>query len=231
MRLITDFDGPIMDVSERYYQVYQFCLAQTRRPEQPVRQLSKAEFWQCKRECVPERTIGACSGLDEEQAKAFARLRRQTVHSLPYLVYDRPVPGAVEALERLQGAGVDLVVLTMRRSTELEIALNRHDLGRFFPPNRRYCLSQDYAKSSDTNDKTQLLERALAELPPDSDVWAIGDTKADIIAAKTHGIRAIGVLSGIRDRDRLSQHQPDLIVNHLGEVVEILLHETVPQFG
>jgi len=29
LRLITDFDGPIMDVSERYYQVYQYCLQQT----------------------------------------------------------------------------------------------------------------------------------------------------------------------------------------------------------
>ncbi len=50
---------------------------------------------------------------------------------------------------------------------------------------------------------------------------------------KSHGIRAIGVLSGIRDRDQLSQHQPDLIVNHLDKVkvVEILLYETVPQFG
>jgi len=25
LRLITDFDGPIIDVSERYYNVYKFC--------------------------------------------------------------------------------------------------------------------------------------------------------------------------------------------------------------
>jgi len=34
-RLITDFDGPIIDVSERY-RVYKFCLDSTRRPDQPV---------------------------------------------------------------------------------------------------------------------------------------------------------------------------------------------------
>ncbi|MEO8890586.1 MAG: HAD family hydrolase, partial [Coleofasciculaceae cyanobacterium] len=108
LRLITDFDGPIMDVSERYYQVYQYCLEQNKRLNQPLQPMSKAEFWECKRSRIPESTIGINSGLDEEQAKAFAQLRRQTVHTVPYLVYDKPVPGAIETLERLEQAGVEL---------------------------------------------------------------------------------------------------------------------------
>ncbi len=36
---------------------------------------------------------GEMSGLDEDQARKFAHLRRQTVHTLPYLVHDRPVVG------------------------------------------------------------------------------------------------------------------------------------------
>jgi len=43
LRLI-DFDGPIIDVSERYYNVYKFCLDSIRYPDQPVQQLGKAEF-------------------------------------------------------------------------------------------------------------------------------------------------------------------------------------------
>ena len=43
LRLITDFDGPIIDVSERYYRVYQFCLEKTLRPNQALQELSKAE--------------------------------------------------------------------------------------------------------------------------------------------------------------------------------------------
>jgi len=62
LRLITDFDGPIMDVSERYYQVYQYCLKQVQEPGQAVTQLSKSEFWQLKRAQVPERQIGLMSG-------------------------------------------------------------------------------------------------------------------------------------------------------------------------
>jgi phosphoglycolate phosphatase-like HAD superfamily hydrolase len=231
LRLITDFDGPIMDVSERYYRVYQFCLEQTQRPDQPLKPMSKAEFWDCKRACIPERIIGIRSGLDEDQANEFALLRRQTVHTMPYLVYDQPNPGAVDALERFQQAGVELIVMTMRRMRELDDAFNRYDLGRFFPPEQRYNLDDDYIKTGDTKDKPLLMERALRELPPTSDVWMVGDTEADMIAAKTHGVKVIGVLCGIRDKTQLSLYEPDFLVNNLSEAADLLLHQQLPQVG
>lgn len=223
LRLITDFDGPIMDVSDRYYRVYQQCLAETQRSGQPVRELPKAEFWDMKRARVPETEIGILSGLDAAQARDFAQKRRQTVHTLPYMIYDRPVPTAVETLEKVQRAGVDLAVMTMRRVRELDEAFNRCNLGQFFPENRRYCLPNDYVKTGDVKDKPLLMARALAELPQASDTWMVGDTEADIIAAKTHGVKVIGVLCGIRDRTQLEIHQPDLIANNLSEAVEIIL--------
>ncbi|MEG4114170.1 MULTISPECIES: HAD family hydrolase [unclassified Microcoleus] len=223
LRLITDFDGPIMDVSDRYYRVYQYCLAETKRSDQPVRELPKAEFWDMKRARVPETEIGILSGLDADQARDFAQKRRQTVHTLPYMVYDRPAPGALETLQKVQRAGVDLAVMTMRRVRELDEAFNRCNLGQFFPENRRYCLPNDYVKTGDVKDKPLLMAKALAELPPTSDTWMVGDTEADIIAAKTHGVKVIGVLCGIRDRTQLEMHQPDLIANNLSEAVEIIL--------
>ncbi len=231
LRLITDFDGPIMDVSERYYQVYQYCLEQIQRPNQPLKPMDKVQFWECKRSCIPERMIGIDSGLDEDQAQEFALLRRHTVHTVPYLVYDQPVSGAIEALERLQQAGVELVVMTMRRVRELDDAFHRYDLARFFPPHQRYCLSNDYIKTGDTKDKPLLMERALRELAPASDVWMVGDTEADMIAAKTHGVKAIGVLSGIRNTTQLSLYQPDFILNNLSETANFLLNQKLSQVG
>ncbi len=224
LRLITDFDGPIIDVSERYYRVYQYCLEQTKSPAQSVNQLAKDEFWQLKRSQVPERQIGIKSGLNAEQAVEFARLRRQTVHSMSYLQYDRPVPGAVATLEKIQDLGFDLVVMTMRRERELNAALEKYDLGRFFKGDRRYHLSNDYIKTKDTEDKPKLMAKALQELPPAADVWMVGDTEADLIAAKMHQIKAIGVLSGIRNRSRLEIHQPDAIVNNLAEAVATIVN-------
>ncbi|GEM_PF-179049 len=229
LRLITDFDGPIIDVSERYYQVYQFCLEKIRREDRPVRQLSKAEFWQMKRSRIPEKQIAIVSGLDEQQAQEFAQLRRQTVHLPAYFPYDGLAPGAVEALEKVQQAGVDLAVLTMRRIVELDYAFNRFDLGRFFPENRCYRLSNDYVKTRDIDDKPLLMGGALAKLPPASDTWMVGDTEADIVAAKTHGIKVIGVLCGIRDRASLEAYNPDAIVPDLSEAVDLVLNQSRQQ--
>lgn len=221
LRLITDFDGPIMDVSERYYRTYLFCLSEMSRPGQSVQVLSKAEFWRLKRSQVPEYQIGQISGLDESQTQAFAQLRRQTVHTLPYLIYDTPTPGAIATLEQVQQAGIELVVMTMRRTRELNDAFERFDLARFFPPDRRYCLNDNFVKTTDVKDKPLLMERALTELPA-AHTWMVGDTEADIAAAKTHGIKVIGVLCGIRDRTQLKLHQPDAIARDLGDAVEII---------
>ncbi|QMS88247.1 HAD family hydrolase [Nostoc edaphicum CCNP1411] len=223
LRLITDFDGPIIDVSERYYRVYQFCLEKTRRPDQAVQELPKAEFWQLKRSRVPEKQIALNSGLDEPQAQEFAQLRRQTVHTEAYFNYDTLAPGAVDALLKIQQAGIDLAVMTMRRVRELDYAFKKYDLGRFFPENRCYCLSNDYVKTRDIEDKPLLMARALKELPPAADTWMVGDTEADITAAKNYGIKVIAVESGIRDRTQLELYYPDLIVKDFSTAVDLVL--------
>lgn len=223
LRLITDFDGPIMDVSQRYYSVYQFCLEETRYPDQPVQELSKAEFWQLKRSRIPEKQIALNSGLDEAQSQAFSQLRRQIVHTEPYFQYDSLIPGAMDALLKIQQAGIDLAVMTMRRVWELDYAFKKYDLGRFFPENRCYCLSNDYVKTRDIEDKPLLMARALAELPHAADTWMVGDTEADITAAKKHGIKVIAVESGIRDRTQLALYHPDIIIQDLSSAVDLIL--------
>ncbi len=227
LRIITDFDGPIIDVSERYYRVYKFCLEKTRHPEQEVRLLTKPEFWQMKRSRIPETQIGILSGLDEDQAQAFSKLRKQTVHTEPYFEFDTLAVGAVDALSKIQKLGVDLAVMTMRRFRELDYAFTKHDLGRFFPENRCYCLNNDYVKTRDIDDKPLLMERAISELPTAVDTWMVGDTEADIAAAKKYGIKVIAVECGIRSIAQLEQYHPDLIVKDLSAAVDVVLNSWV----
>lgn len=223
IRLISDFDGPICNVSERYYQVYLFCLKENLRQNQQVRILSKDEFWRLKRSRVPETKIAIMSGLESAQAEDFAQLRKKTVHTQPYFEYDTLAPGAVEALLKVQDAGIDLAVMTMRRVRELEYALQKFDLYQFFPKNRCYCLSNDYVKTRDIDDKPLLMARSLKELPPAEDIWMVGDTEADIAAAKKHGVKSIAVECGIRDRAQLEAYQPDIFVKDLTQAVDFVL--------
>ncbi|NER81002.1 MAG: HAD family hydrolase [Leptolyngbya sp. SIO1D8] len=225
LRIFTDFDGPIMDVSERYYQVYQYCLTEAKEPTQPVKVLSKEDFWQLKRAQVPERQIGHISGLHDDQARQFAMLRRETVHNPTYLKHDLLLPGAVEALENIQALNAHLVVMTMRRTKTLDWALAHHQLERFFPPEVRYCLPDDHVKTHDDIEKTRLMEKALAELPEACTAWMIGDTEADIAAARAHDVPVVAVLSGIRNQERLETYGPDCIVDNLqAAVAEIFSH-------
>lgn len=140
LRIITDFDGPIVDVSERYYRVYELCLEKTRHPEQQIKQLSKAEFWQMKRDRIAETEIGMVSGLDEQQASVFSKLRKQTVHTQPYFEFDILADGAIDTLSKIKQLNIDLAVMTMRRVRELEYALKKLNLGDFFPENRSLLL-------------------------------------------------------------------------------------------
>ncbi|MEO1373957.1 MAG: HAD family hydrolase [Cyanobacteria bacterium J06635_10] len=226
IRLITDFDGPISDVSERYYQVYLLCLEKNRRQDQQIRVLSKEEFWQLKRARTPEKEIGIISGLESTQSEDFAQLRKLTVHTQPYFEYDTLLPGAIEALQKVQQARIDLVVMTMRRVRELEYALQKFNLYQFFPENRRYCLSNDYVKTRDIEDKPLLMARASKELPPAEDTWMVGDTEADIAAAKKHGVKSIAVESGIRDRAQLEAYHPDFFVKNITEAVDFILNSS-----
>jgi phosphoglycolate phosphatase-like HAD superfamily hydrolase len=223
MRIITDFDGPIMDLSDRYYHVYQLCLDRVKLPNQSLHIFPKSKFWAYKQALIPERQLGIESGLTVEQAEVFKELRDRHAHQIQYLPFDRVAPGSIAALEQIRASGSELLVMTLRRTCELEPAFKQYDLARFFPPNYRYCLPDDYVKHGDVQAKTQLMAKALTELKPDPNTWMIGDTEADIIAAKTHHIKVIGVLSGIRDRERLEHYQPDKIVANLADAVKFIL--------
>ena len=225
-RIFTDFDGPIMDVSERYYQVYLYCLDKIRKPEQAITTLSKSEFWELKRSQIPEKEIANLSGFkDEKQSVAFAHLRRATVHTDPYFSYDCLIDIAIPALEKAQQLGIDLAVMTMRRRRELEPVLDRYNLRRFFPSDRIFCLDDDYVKTVDIQDKPKLMKIAQDTLPEVEKQWMIGDTEADIISAQTYHVPAIAVLSGIRNYIQLQKYKPHQIVTNLScainEVVDL----------
>ena len=226
MRIITDFDGPIMDLSDRYYHVYQLCLDKVKQPNQSINILSKDNFWAYKQAQVAEQQVGIESGLTATQAEVFKNLRDRHAHQLQYLSLDRVVPGSIAALAKIQASGSDLLVMTLRRTCELIPAFDRYNLAQFFPSHHRYCLPDDYVKHCDIQAKTRLMATALTELKPDLNTWMIGDTEADIIAAQTYNIRVIGVLSGIRNRDRLAQYQPDKIVSNLADAVDFIFYRS-----
>ncbi len=223
MRIITDFDGVIVDLADRYYHMYLLRLDRVRLPGLSLRVLTKDEFWALKRQQIDDRDLALRSGLTGDRADTFVGLRDRNAHQLEYLHLDQLIPSAIDALEQIQSKGIELVLMTMRRTSELKVAFDRYNLGRFFPHPYCYCLSDSHHKQGDIQDKTNLMAQALIDLGPDEDTWMVGDTEADILAAQAHQIRVMGVLSGIRDENSLAQYRPNRIVLNLAAAVEIIL--------
>lgn len=77
LTVFCDFDGPIVDVSNRYYKTYQIALADTQATYQaqgfilPIHLLTKQQFWKMKQDRVPDIEIAMRSGLQEEQIDFF----------------------------------------------------------------------------------------------------------------------------------------------------------------
>lgn len=66
---------------------------------------------------------------------------------------------------------------------------------------------------------SRALERARDLAGADAAICAVGDTPADVRAARQHGISVIAVATGIHLREQLSQEQPDLCLSSLSELL------------
>lgn len=98
-----------------------------------------------------------------------------------------PYPGVRELLEALRAEGYTLYVATSKPEEMSVTILKKFDLAKYF---HRICgASIDSSRSTKDAVIAYLLESSGAK----EDMVMVGDTKYDILGAKTHGIPAIGV--------------------------------------
>ena len=137
LTLFCDFDGPIVDVSERYYSTYKLGLTHTQKFYQAqgkaitLKILSQEEFWQMKQERVYDTEIAKRSGLQGEQISFFLQYVREIVNQPELLEKDKIQPGVTWALALLHSQGVKLVLVTLRCESQVREILNHYKLGAF----------------------------------------------------------------------------------------------------
>jgi phosphoglycolate phosphatase len=222
--LFCDFDGPIVDVSERYYNTYQIGLAElqafyrTAGVALPIRILSKEQFWKMKQERTPDVEIAMRSGLQGKQIDHFLQRVTRIVNQPELLHQDQLQPGVRWALALLQAQGVRLVLVTLRCQAQATQMLRDYGLDHLFSA---IWGSQDAnaAYGNQADHKTQLLERAIAHLSWDSHsaahAWMIGDTEADVLAGQAMSLSTIALTCGIRSHNYLQKLQPTHIHHDL----------------
>lgn len=232
LTVFCDFDGPIVDVSKRYYSTYQLALADTqefyRRQGRTlsIQTLQKQQFWQMKQDRVPDVEIAMRSGLHGEQIDFFLGRVIEIVNQPTLLNLDRLQPGVSWALALLHSQRVRLVLVTLRCQEQATQILRNYGLTRLFSgiygTNDRDAAYHNYAEG-----KTKLLAKAIDEQPlltgRQQSAWMIGDTEADLLAGQALSIPTIALTCGIRSRMYLKQFHPTCIHTDLLSAAHYIL--------
>ena len=132
----------------------------------------------------------------------------------------RAYPGVAEALERLARAGVAMAVLTNKPVRISRAILEGLGLAQYF--------ARIYGGNSFEQKKPHPLgvETLVAELGVERErAMLVGDSAVDVHTARNAGVRVCGVTYGFQP-ESLAAAAPDLVVDSLGQLADIVLGAT-----
>jgi phosphoglycolate phosphatase-like HAD superfamily hydrolase len=235
LTVFCDFDGPIVNVSERYYNTYLMGLAEVQAAYAaqgtmlPIQALSKGQFWRMKQERTPDPEIAMRSGLQGEQIDYFLHRVSEIVNQSNLLHQDSLQPGVRHALSLLHNQGVRLILVTLRQQKQASDWLESNGLAHLFS---RICGTSDdsFAYANLAQHKTELLAAVVSECSWQnpyaigSSAWMVGDTEADVLAGQAAGIPTIALTCGIRSQAYLQRYQPTRMYSNLIAAVYDLLY-------
>ncbi|MFK8182643.1 MAG: HAD family hydrolase [Phormidesmis sp.] len=237
--VFCDFDGPIVDVSERYYQTYRQGLLSvdeyaTGRLGRSLnlRPLSKAQFWKMKQNRVADLEIAIRSGLPADLFEPFMQQVQRIVNHPSLLNWDCLQPTALSALRYFKARGVRVVLVTLRHPRQVQAFLEENSLVPLVAEVHG-ALDVNAAHANRVEQKRELLAEAIAQQQARGynvqKSWMVGDTEADVLAGQTMGLDTAALSCGVRSEGYLRQLQPSKIYKCLMSAARDLMESTVLQ--
>lgn len=182
MLLIFDYDGTVVDMSERWYQLH-LDLAQ--QYELPI--VDKKIYLKAKADGVHEEVIMQAYSRDSSRIKAYNKERIALIEDKKYLAFDQAFDNIFNAL-RAWGKLGDMYLLSKRKSSEhFYWSVNKLGLNTYF----KDCIP--------TGGKEK--EEVLKELFSPKDLAgaiSISDAYEDYTAGTALGMRCLAVNYGCR---------------------------------
>lgn len=203
MTLFFDLDGPILDVSEKYYHLYCDIVR-----EYGGEAIPKDDYWSCKRRRISETVMLQRSGLTGAETDYLA-LRKGRIETETYLAHDRVWPEAEAMLADLAESHSLFLVTLRHDSASLKHELDRLKLRQYFQ--RIFSAPTDSTAHEHSETKVRLVREAFPETCFSG--WFIGDTATDILAGKKLGMNTVAVAFGIRAPAEFEALAPDLLVH------------------
>lgn len=129
------------------------------------------------------------------------------------------LPGVVEALDRLERAGVRMGVATSKKRSSAEPLIEHLGIARYFEA----CIGpEDVTHPKPHPEPVQALMRRMALRDP-AELVFIGDTRFDAESAAAAGVPFVGVTTGYASRAELEACGARTIVDSMTEAVNCVL--------
>ena len=208
MTFYIDLDGPVLDVSERYYRVYRAIIE--RRGRQP---LDKSAFWEARRRGA---TLLDVCDVDSAEHPAIRQEWAEMIERGDFLGHDHLVPGVVRALTDLASRHRLCLVTLRRHATRAEAQT------RAFGIRDRFDLF--LAAADRTGHGGDIKARLVRESPgfDAASAVVIGDSEADVMAARVLRVPSVAVTNGIRSEVFLCRLRPAMMVPSLAVLPDML---------
>jgi phosphoglycolate phosphatase-like HAD superfamily hydrolase len=209
MTIYFDLDGPILDVSLRYWKVHCDIVV----PHGGVG-IGKDIYWEMKRDRVPVSAILHRTGNTHIPESTYRTLWLERIEEPKYLEFDSVWDGAKEQLSSLCDHH-QLVLVSLRQKPELmEGQIHQFGLRRFFSG---ILSASPIGDGADT--KRRLIQASGFGY---ADAVIVGDTEVDIGAGKALGLSTIAILSGIRNQKQLAKEHPDHVALDITAATDII---------
>jgi len=210
--IIFDWDGTLVDSAQRIVESMQDAakdLGLSYKSDDEVRQIIGLG--------LPEAIVSLWQDLDVAGSVVAEIAQRYHVH---YMADTRPLTvffdSAIELLENIEKAGLDLAVATGKSRKGLDRAFRDLKIGHMFRDSR--CADETKSKP----DPLMLHELASSLGVEPSAMLMVGDTEFDINMAKAAGVDAVAIGHGAHDETRLRACEPLIILDDLPALISWL---------
>lgn len=204
--VILDLDGTLLDERPRHHGCYAAIMRELEQEALPI-----DTYWSLKRQAVDARGVLTQTGSEGLGAQ-YERRWLSLIESPEMLALDALHVGTKETLQTWVAGGASLVLTSLRQSAlGIDSQLRSLGLARLFP---RRAVAPPWEKA---RGKAEAVRSLLQEHEIRRAVW-IGDTEADLCAARLIGCPTWLLTCGIRSAEFLRSLLPDRLAASLNDI-------------
>ncbi len=213
MMIIFDFDGTLVDISQKYHKVYSTFVRNLNGIPLP-----SDVYWAMKRRDASPKDILLASCVNDQTPEALQEFVKDNIEREEYLRLDRLFTSTDFVLNELSIDHVCILVSKRKNKVSFERQVEWLNIKKYF---KFIVAAGDTVNNQATVSGTSKSD-AIKSLGIALPACIIGDSGMDILTGKSLGIATCAVTTGIRNRPTLQGYCPDFIIEDLGDIFDVI---------